>query len=198
MSVAIDGRFMPSLEVPRPGSLMESHHPSQLVAYLRHEQANAVQLYLQYKGYHWNVRGPQFHDLHVMFDEHAKLVLDTIDPLAERQRILGAPAHYDLDALGRSSQLAVDVQLPGTGKDMIEHLAESHRHIIRDLKAGFELSTELHDPGTADLLTRCLVVHEKLEWFLRELLESRVDTLGELNVGPMVIRGHGPIQTGVA
>jgi starvation-inducible DNA-binding protein len=177
---------------------MEPHHPSQLVECLRHEQANAVQLYFQYKGYHWNVRGPQFHDLHVMFDEHAKLVLDTIDPLAERQRILNAPAYYDLDAMGRSSQLAVDAHVPGSGKAMVEHLVESHRHIIRGLKAGFELSTELHDPGTADLFTRCLVVHEKLEWFLRELLESPVDVSGGVNMSPMIIRGHASAPTGVA
>ncbi|MGA7861450.1 MAG: DNA starvation/stationary phase protection protein [Thermoplasmata archaeon] len=177
---------------------MESRHPSQVVECLRHEQANAVQLYLQYKGYHWNVRGPQFHDLHLMFDEHAKLVLDTVDLLAERQRILGAPAHYDLDALSRSSQLAVDAHLPVTGHEMVEHLVESHRHIIRNFKAGFELSTELHDPGTADLVTRCLVVHEKLEWFLRELLERRPEVVEALPVGPTGVRGHATIPTGVA
>ena len=177
---------------------MEPHHPTQLVECLRHEQANAVQLYLLYKGYHWNVRGPQFHDLHLMFDDHAKQILDTVDPLAERQRILGAPAHYDLDALGRSSQLAVDAHLPNTGREMVEHLVESHRHIIRNLKSGFELSTDLHDPGTADLFTRCLVVHEKLEWFLRELLDSRAELIEGLSVGPTSARGHGSTPTGVA
>lgn len=177
---------------------MESHHPSQVIECLRHEEANAVQLYLQYKGYHWNVRGPQFHDLHLMFDDQAKLVLETVDQLAERQRILGATAPYDLEALGRSSQLAVDARLPSSGKEMVEHLVEAHRHIIRNLKAGFELSTELHDPGTADLLTRCLVVHEKLEWFLRELLDSRSDFFESLSVGPTAVRGRAVIQTGVA
>jgi starvation-inducible DNA-binding protein len=177
---------------------MESHHPTELVERLRHEQANAVQLYLLYKGYHWNVRGAQFHDLHLMFDDHAKQVLDMVDPLAERQRILGAPAHYDLDALGRSSQLAVDAHLPGSGREMVERLVESHRHIIRNLKAGFELSSELHDPGTADLFTRCLVAHEKLEWFLREILDSRAELFEGLVVGPTAVRGHGLAPTGVA
>jgi starvation-inducible DNA-binding protein len=177
---------------------MESQHPSTVVEYLRHEQANAVQLYLQYKGYHWNVAGPQFHDLHLLFDEHAKLVLDTVDPLAERQRILGAPAPYDLDSLGRASQLAVDVRRPASGLEMAEHLLEAHRHIIRGLRAGFELSTELHDPGTADLFTRCLVVHEKMEWFLRELLEHRPEVIEGLGLTQGVTAHKGSTSTGVA
>ncbi len=177
---------------------MESLHPNQIVECLRHEEANAVQLYLLYKGYHWNVRGAPFHDLHLMFDDHAKLVFDTIDPLAERQRILGAPAPYDLDALGRSSQLAVDAHLPTTAKEMVEHLVEAHRHLIRNLRAGFELTTELHDPGTADLFTRCLVIHEKLEWFLRELLDSRSEVLEGLPLGSTAVRGRGSLPTGVA
>jgi starvation-inducible DNA-binding protein len=177
---------------------MEPHHPTPLLECLRHEQANAVQLYFEYKGYHWNVAGPQFHDLHLMFDEHAKLVLDTIDPLAERQRILGAPAVYDLDSMSRASQLSVDVHLPATGLEMIEHLLEGHRHILRELRAGFELSTELHDPGSADLFTRCLVVHEKMEWFLRELLEHRPGMLEAHGLTPTLAARHSSVPTGVA
>jgi starvation-inducible DNA-binding protein len=177
---------------------MESHPPAQVLECLRREQANAVQLYLEYKGYHWNVHGPQFHDLHAMFDEHAKLVLETIDPLAERQRILGALAYYDLDALNRSAQLAVDARLPASGREMVEHLVEAHRHIIRGLRAGFELSTEHHDPGTADLLTRTLLVHEKLEWFLRETLENWAPLPEVLGVGPTAAHGHSSTVPGVA
>jgi len=177
---------------------MESHRPGPVVEYLRREQANAVQLYLQYKGYHWNVGGPQFHDLHLMFDEHAKLVLDTIDPLAERQRILGAPAPYDFDSLSRASQLSVDAPRPATGLEMAEHLLEAHRHIIRGLRVGIELTTEVHDPGTADLLTQVLLVHEKMEWFLRELLEHRVEPLEGHNGNPVVVAHRGMTPTGVA
>jgi len=177
---------------------MEPHRHTPLIESLRREQANAMQLYLQYKGYHWNVRGPYFHDLHLMFDEHAKAVLETVDPLAERQRILGAPAYYDLEAMSRASKLSVDAHLPETGKEMAEHLLESHRHIIRGLRAGFELSTELGDPGTGDLLTRCLVAHEKMEWFLRELLESRTDILEGLDLGTAAARRRATLPTGVA
>ncbi len=152
----------------------------------------------RYKGYHWNVGGPQFHDLHRMFDDHAKLVLDTIDPLAERQRILGAPAPYDLDSLRRSSQLSVDAHRPATGLEMVEHLLEAHRHILRGLRVGIELTTEVHDPGTADLLTQCLLVHEKLEWFLRELLEHRVEPFEGPSGNPVVVAYRGPIPPGVA
>jgi starvation-inducible DNA-binding protein len=157
-----------------------------VVECLRREQANAVQLYLQYKGYHWNVAGPLFHDLHTMFDENATRVLDTVDELAERQRILGAPAEYTLDALRRSSNLMAEESLPSNPKEMVERLVASHRLVIRNLKKGFEIADRWGDPGTADLLTRVVQIHEKMEWFLRELLESGSPLLEGIGLSPVL------------
>ena len=168
-----------------------------MVECLRREQANAVQLYLQYKGYHWNVTGPLFHDLHTMFDENATRVLETVDDLAERQRILGAPAEYTLEELRRSSNLMVEEKLPSNPKEMVERLVTSHRLVIRNLKKGFEIADRSGDPGTADLLTRVVQVHEKMEWFLRELLESGSPVLEGIGLGPMITtRKEVPIPTG--
>ncbi|HEY1198032.1 MAG TPA: DNA starvation/stationary phase protection protein [Thermoplasmata archaeon] len=151
---------------------MDRKESSSIVETLRREQANAVQLYLQYKGYHWNVSGPSFHDLHLLFDAHATQVFEMIDELAERQRILGAPAGYTLEALRQASNLVVEEKLPPTPREMVEHLVASHRRVMGGLKKGFELADRLGDPGTADLFARFVQVHEKMEWFLRELLEN--------------------------
>jgi starvation-inducible DNA-binding protein len=156
---------------------MDRKESSSIIESLRREQANAVQLYLQYKGYHWNVAGPSFHNLHLLFDAHASQVFEAIDDLAERQRILGAPAEYTLEAMRKASNLVVEEKLPPTPRGMVEHLLASHRQVIGGLKKGIELADRLEDPGTADLFTRFVQAHEKMEWFLRELLES-VPALG--------------------
>jgi starvation-inducible DNA-binding protein len=142
---------------------------SGVVAHLLREQANAVQLYLQYKGYHWNVAGPLFRELHLLFDEHASMVLDTIDPLAERQRMLGAAASYTLGDLSQAATLGHEAGLPGTTRGMVERLLAAHRRIIDGMHEGFKAAELEGDPGSADLFARFVQAHEKMEWFLREL-----------------------------
>ncbi|MGA8663976.1 MAG: DNA starvation/stationary phase protection protein [Thermoplasmata archaeon] len=176
---------------------MERKGKLSVVECLRQEQANAVQLYLQYKGYHWNVNGPFFHDLHTMFDENATRVLETVDELAERQRILGFPAEYTLKHLLLSTTLMEEEKLPTNPKGMVEHLVLSHRLMIRELKKGYELADRESDLGTADLCTRLVQIHEKMEWFLRELLESPSPVLEGIGIGPVVSpRKEVPIPTG--
>ena len=162
---------------------MERTKKSPTIEALRCEQANAVQLYLQYKGYHWNVSGPLFHDLHTMFDVHAKEVFETIDPIAERQRILGSTAEYTLASIAKLSNLKVDEKLPETPKEMVERLIESHHQVLRGLKVAYEIANHTNDAGTVDLVTRCIATHEKMEWFLREILESRAAVLEGLGLG---------------
>jgi starvation-inducible DNA-binding protein len=166
---------------------MDRKEKASIIGFLRGEQASAVALYLQYKGYHWNVAGPLFHDLHTLFDENAKTVLETVDDLAERQRILGMPAEYTLDRLRQGSNLRVDEKLPSSPKEMVERLVSSHRLVILNLKKGFELADRFGDPGTADLFTRVILVHEKMEWFLRELLEGPSPLLEGFGLGPTLM-----------
>jgi len=151
---------------------MDRKGSSAVIEALKREQANAVQLYLQYKGYHWNVFGPSFHDLHLLFDTHATQVFEMIDELAERQRILGAPAEYTLEAMRAASKLVVEGKIPATPREMVEHLVASHRHVLSGLKGAFELADGAGDPGTSDLFARVIQAHEKMEWFLREILEK--------------------------
>ncbi len=177
---------------------MPEERPTSVLDHLRREQANAVRLYLQYKGYHWNVAGPLFHDLHTMFDAHAKEVFETIDPLAERQRILGATAPYTLEALGVDASLSDDSRLPGSPREMVERLVSAHREVMRGTKQGIESASRSGDPGTADLLTGFLELHEKLNWFLTELLEGQPMVLEGIAVRPGAPRESAPpVPTGV-
>ncbi len=148
---------------------MPRAHSAPVVAHLVREQANAVQLYLRYKGYHWNVAGPLFRELHLLFDEHARTVFETIDVLAERQRMLGAAVPYTLEELRAASTLPAEGTLPGTTREMLARLLASHRVIIEGMHAAFKAADTEGDPGTADLFARFVQAHQKMEWFLREL-----------------------------
>lgn len=159
------------------------------IEYLRREQANAVRLYLQYKGYHWNVSGPMFHDLHLMFDDHGKTVLEMIDPLAERQRMLGAPAEYTLEAMLHESTIREGTERPRTARAMVERLIEAHVTIIQGMKLGFRSAEQHNDPGSSDLFARCVQEHEKMLWFLEELLRGESPLAERLALGPASTKG---------
>jgi starvation-inducible DNA-binding protein len=146
--------------------------PSPVTPHLAREQANAVELYLQYKGYHWNVAGPLFRELHLLFDEHAATVFEMIDTLAERQRMLGSAAAYTLDSVHRASTLPRETGLPSTTREMLERLLAAHHVIIDGLHEGFKAAEHDADPGSADLFARLLLAHEKMEWFIRELVSE--------------------------
>jgi len=163
---------------------MKLMEKSPVLEYLRREQANAVRLHLQYKGYHWNVAGPLFHDLHLMFDEHAKTVFDTIDPLAERQRMLGAPAEYTLEATLHESTIREGSEKPKSAREMVERLIDAHRTIIQGMKLGFHSADQHNDPGSSDLFTRCIQEHEKMLWFLEQLLHGEAPLAERFALGP--------------
>jgi len=146
---------------------------SPVIGHLRREQANAIELYLQYKGYHWNVAGPLFRELHLLFDEHAATVFETIDTLAERQRMLGAAAPYTLEEVRRAATLPAERDLPGTPREMLERLLTAQRIVIDGLHDGFKAAEVQGDPGSADLFARFVQAHEKMEWFLREQAYDR-------------------------
>lgn len=168
---------------------MKSEGSPIVIEHLIREQANATRLYLRYKGYHWNVAGPTFRDLHLLFDEHAAGVLDTVDALAERQLMLGAGAGFSLEFLRRHSSLGEDADLPSTPREMIESLLDGHRRIIEGMKLGFRAADEEGDPGSADLFARFLQVHEKMAWFLRKALGGSstllADTRVDVRIGVM-------------
>ena len=147
---------------------MARSNPSPVVAVLRREQSNSLDLYLRYKGYHWNVAGALFRELHLLFDEHAERVLASVDELAERQRILGAGAAYSIDDLRRSSTLPEEHALPATPRAMIDRLLVGHRVILDGLHEGFRAAETHSDPGSGELFARLIAQHEKMEWFLRE------------------------------
>ncbi|MGE0444218.1 MAG: Dps family protein [Vicinamibacterales bacterium] len=140
-----------------------------LVQHLRRQAANAIVLYGNYKHYHWQVYGPLFRDLHKLFDELAHEVLHTVDELAERVRMIGQdpPAHI-LEAADIAS---VTVAAPhGDVREMLEEADRNLLLVIAELRQGARLADEHDDPGTVDIYSKTVQVHEKHEWWMRDLL----------------------------
>jgi starvation-inducible DNA-binding protein len=133
--------------------------------------ADTYTLYLKTHNYHWNVTGPMFQTLHLMFEtQYTELAL-AVDLIAERIRSLGAPAPGSYREFASLSSIGEDAE--GDRPDateMIRRLVKDQEAVARTARSIFPVVEEAHDEPTADLLTQRLQVHEKTAWMLRSLL----------------------------
>jgi starvation-inducible DNA-binding protein len=143
-----------------------------VVEQLQRQVANALVLYLNYKHYHWQTYGPMFRDLHLLFDELAKAVLGTVDEFAERLRMIGQdPIASPQEMLTEASvKVAARTQ---TMREMIQEADNNLLIVIKEIRDGARAADENDDPGTVDLFSRFVQIHEKHEWWLRDILEER-------------------------
>jgi len=136
---------------------------------LSHLLADTYTLYLQTHNFHWNVTGPMFQTLHLMFEgQYTELAL-AVDLIAERIRALGlpAPATY-----AEFVQLSSIKEIPGVpnAQEMIRVLVQGQEAVVRTARSVFPVVERNHDEPTADLLTQRMHTHEKTAWMLRSLL----------------------------
>jgi starvation-inducible DNA-binding protein len=146
-------------------------HP--VVQHLQRQVANAFILYANYKHYHWQTFGPLFRDLHLMFDEFAKDVLGTADEFAERVRMIGQDVQ---NVQLRQMQEAASVQSASTNQSMREAIEEADTNllvVIKEMREAAKAADESNDPGTVDLFSRVVQIHEKHEWFVRDILKKK-------------------------
>jgi starvation-inducible DNA-binding protein len=133
--------------------------------------ADTYTLYLQTHNFHWNVTGPMFQTLHLMFETQYNELALAVDLIAERIRALGyrAPGTY-----GEFSSLGSIKEVDGVPKaeEMIRILVEGQEAVVRTARSVFPVVDEAHDEPSADLLTQRMQVHEKTAWMLRSLLEK--------------------------
>ena len=138
---------------------------------LGHLLADTYTLYLKTHNYHWNVTGPMFQTLHLMFEQHYIELATAVDLVAERIRALGHPAPGTYSAYSKLSSIKETDGVP-EALDMVKLLVEAHEAVIRTARGVVSLAEEVHDQATADLGTQRLQLHEKTAWMLRSLLEK--------------------------
>jgi len=142
-----------------------------VVQALRRQTANAFVLYANYKHYHWQTFGPLFRDLHKLFDELALEVLSTVDEFAERVRMIGQdpPAHL-LESASLASVAPTAANT--TMREMVEEAQRNLLIVISEMRQAAKVADEHDDPGTVDLLSKSVQIHEKHEWWLRDILRK--------------------------
>ena len=132
--------------------------------------ADTYTLYLKTHNSHWNVVGPMFNTLHLMFEDQYNELALAVDEIAERIRALGVPAPGSYQEFGALTSVPQDDGSPdATG--MIERLVEGQEAVVRTARSVFPVVEQANDEPTADLLTQRMQVHEKTAWMLRSMLE---------------------------
>ena len=132
--------------------------------------ADSYTLYLQTHNFHWNVTGPMFQTLHLMFETQYNELALAVDLIAERIRALGFPAPATYAEFAKLSSIKERAGVPAA-TDMIAILVKGQEAVVRTARSLFPAVEEAHDEPTADLLTQRMQVHEKTAWMLRSLLE---------------------------
>ncbi len=138
---------------------------------LAHLLADSYTLYLKTHGFHWNVTGPMFNTLHLMFMDQYTELWNALDPIAERIRALGHPAPASYSQFVKLSSIEEEAGVPGA-TDMIRQLIAGQEAITRTARGIFPVVDKAGDEPTADLLTQRMQIHEKNAWMLRSLLEG--------------------------
>lgn len=133
--------------------------------------ADTYVVYQKTHGYHWNVTGPLFHQLHVMFEEQYREMWAALDDLAERTRALGEFAPASADAFAALASIKSADKTSPAADQMIQNLLSDHEALIRRMRGALDIAEEINDAASADLLTQRIQTHEKTAWMLRAMTQ---------------------------
>lgn len=136
-----------------------------VVEALKHVLADSYVLYLKTQNYHWNVTGPQFRSLHLMFEEQYTDLASAIDEIAETIRALGEKAPGTFDAYSKLSHIKAGNE-NADAATMVKELAQDQAAISKSLQTMLEAAEKAEDEATVDLAVQRLAVHRKNKWML--------------------------------
>lgn len=137
---------------------------------ISHLLADTYTLYLKTHNFHWNVTGPMFNTLHLMFEQQYTELALAVDQIAERIRALGFPAPGTYRQFVELSSIKEDSGVPDA-EEMIRLLVQGQEAVVRTARQVLPVADEANDEPTVDLLTQRMQVHEKNAWMLRSLLQ---------------------------
>lgn len=133
--------------------------------------ADTYTLYVKTHNFHWNVTGPQFETLHLLFEKQYRELAEAVDEIAERIRALGHFAPGSYSQFMKLTTVQEETSVP-SAKDMLKQLLAAQEIIVCTAREVFRVVEPAADQPTADLLTRRMQIHEKNAWMLRSLLEN--------------------------
>ncbi len=130
--------------------------------------ADSYTLYLQTHNFHWNVTGPQFRELHLMFEEHYTELALAVDEIAERIRTLGEPAPGTYKAFAQLSSIAEVDGIP-EASEMVAILTRGHEQVVKTCREALVPAQEAGDESSVALISDRMRIHEKTAWMLRAM-----------------------------
>lgn len=133
--------------------------------------ADSYTLMLKTLNFHWNVKGPMFRTLHLMFEEQYNELLPAVDQVAERILVLGHPAPASYSQFARLASIEEENGVPAA-RDMINQLKDDHETVARTARTALPAAEKAGDEATVDLLVQRMQTHEKTAWMLRALMEG--------------------------
>jgi starvation-inducible DNA-binding protein len=133
--------------------------------------ADTYTLYLKTHNFHWNVTGPMFQTLHLMFMTQYNEIWLAVDLVAERIRALGYPAPGSYKQFAALTSIKDSDGVPNA-KAMIRQLVDGQETVVRTAREVLPIAEKAGDQPTVDLLSARMEVHEKNAWMLRSLLEE--------------------------
>ena len=131
--------------------------------------ADSYTLYLKTHNFHWNVEGPQFNTLHLMFEQHYTELALAVDEIAERIRALGVKAPGSYSAFAKLTSID-EASSEESAEEMIRQLVLGQEAVVRTARTALKPTAAAGDEPTADLLTQRMQIHEKNAWMLRSML----------------------------
>jgi starvation-inducible DNA-binding protein len=135
---------------------------------LKHLLADSYTLYLQTHNFHWNVSGPQFRELHLMFEEHYTELATAVDEIAERIRTLGIAAPGTYKAFAELSSIKEVDGVPAA-REMVRMLTHGHEQVVKTCRVVLEDAQQAGDESSVSLISDRMRIHEKTAWMLRAL-----------------------------
>ena len=133
--------------------------------------ADTYTLYLKTHNFHWNVKGPMFNTLHLMFEQQYNELALAVDEIAERIRALGFAAPGSYASFAELTGISEETGVP-EATTMIAQLVADQERVVRTAREIFPLASQAGDEPSADLLTQRMQVHEKTAWMLRSMLDD--------------------------
>jgi starvation-inducible DNA-binding protein len=130
--------------------------------------ADTYTLYLQSHNFHWNVTGPQFRELHLMFEEHYTELATAVDVVAERIRTLGVSAPGTYKSFAELSSIKEVEGIP-SANEMVEILTQGHQQVVKTCREVLKTAQKADDESTVALVSDRMRIHEKTAWMLRAL-----------------------------
>jgi len=149
---------------------IDEHGRREIAGALSRLLADTYTLYLKTHNFHWNVTGPMFQTLHLMFETQYNELALAVDLIAERIRALGFPAPATYREFARLTSIREDEVVP-RADEMIRLLVQGQEAVVRTARAAFAPAERASEQPTMELLTQRMQIHEKTAWMQRSLLQ---------------------------